>query len=126
MDYNFLEYVYLGVWALIGSTLGFFAFVYTPSKSPQENLSRGVLSISIGLFLALAILIYIDEMHNFSKLFNIMVSGLGAFGLPDFILKWWPKLVQGIANYIVEKILWNHNKPYDFHNHDHNHQDDQE
>ena len=124
MDYSILEFVYLGVWALVGSTLGFFAFVYTPSKQPQENICRGVLSIGIGLFVALAILVYMDEMHNFSKLFNIMVSGLGAFGLPDFLLKWWPKVVQGIANYIVEKILWNHRKPYDFH--EHNHQDDQE
>lgn len=104
MPLDTLEIVFLGVWALIGSILGFFAFTNTPELTPMLRLYRCCLSIGIGLFISFPICIYLQELQTFSKSTNIMFSGLGAFGLPDFLLKYWPKLTRSLADTVIDKI----------------------
>ena len=98
-----IELVYLGVWAFIGSVLGFFAFSYTPERTPFGNFMRGVLSVGIGMFIAFPLWAYLEETHGMSRTLSMMLSGLGAFGLPDFIVKWWPRFVQTIGEKLLDK-----------------------
>ena len=98
-----VELVYLGVWAFIGSVLGFFAFSYTPERTPFGNFMRGVLSVGIGMFIAFPLWAYLEETHGMSRTLSMMLSGLGAFGLPDFIVKWWPRFVQTIGEKLLDK-----------------------
>lgn len=103
-----LEYVdalFLGAWAFIGSILGFFAFTNSNDKSPIDRIKRCCLSVGIGLFIAFPITIYLLDTHEYSKHLSIMLGGLGAFGLPDFIIKYWPKLTAGVADRVVDKAL---------------------
>ena len=99
--------IFIGVWAFIGSVLGFFAFSNTPNKSPSYRFSRCLLSISIGLFIAFPLCEYLQELGKFSKNLNIMLGGLGAFGLPDFILKYWPKIINTAVTKVVDRVIDN-------------------
>lgn len=38
-----------------------------------------------------------------SRTLSMMLSGLGAFGLPDFIVKWWPRFVQTLGEKFLDK-----------------------
>lgn len=105
MILSLAELIYLGVWAFIGSILGFFAFSYTPHKAPHENFCRGVLSVGVGLFVAFSVCTYLEEINKFSRHFDIILGGVCAFGLPDFIMKWWPKLVHAFAGRVVDKVI---------------------
>ena len=103
MPLTIAEMIYLGVWAFIGSVLGFFAFSYTPDRTPFINFMRGILSVGVGMFIAFPLWAYLEETHGMSRTLSMMLSGLGAFGLPDFIMKWWPRLAQAIAEKFVSK-----------------------
>ena len=46
---------------------------------------------------------YLEETRGLSRTLSMMLSGLGAFGLPDFIMKWWPKAVQTIGDKFLSK-----------------------
>lgn len=98
------EILFLGVWALIGSILGFFAFTNTPELRPLLRLYKCCLSVGIGLFISFPICIYLQEIQMFSKSTNIMFSGLGAFGLPDFLLKYWPRLMHNVVDKVLDKV----------------------
>lgn len=87
------EALYLGIWAFIGSFLGFFAFSNNPAMIPIKRFKRCLLSIGVGVFIAFPVFTYLTEYTEFSTKFSIMISGLSAFGLPDFILKHYPKLL---------------------------------
>lgn len=102
-----MEMLYLGVWTFIGSTLGFFAFSFTAERSPLKNLLRGLLSIGVGMFIAFPIWAYLEETREMSRTLSMMLSGLGAFGLPDFIMKWWPKIVQALGEKFIDKSFEN-------------------
>ena len=104
MSLTTIEMIYLGVWAFIGSTLGFFAFSYTPERSPFINLMRGILSVAVGMFIAFPLWAYLEETHGMSRTLSMMLSGLGAFGLPDFIMKWWPRFVQALGDKFISKV----------------------
>lgn len=97
-----LELIYLGVWAFIGSVLGFFAFSYTPERTPLSNFFRGLLSVGVGMFIAFPLWAYLEETRGMSRTLSMMLSGLGAFGLPDFIMKWWPRFVQALGSKVIE------------------------
>ena len=99
--------IFIGVWAFIGSVLGFFAFSNTPNKSPSYRFSRCLLSISIGLFIAFPLCEYLQELGKFSKNLNIMLGGLGAFGVPDFSLKYWPKITNAAVTKVVDNVIDN-------------------
>ena len=103
MTLELAEIIFLGLWSLLGSILGFFAFINDPSKTPKERFKRCLLSIGIGLFIAFPLTSYLKETNTFSHSLDIMLGGLGAFGLPDFILKYWPKLSNSLVNIIVNK-----------------------
>lgn len=98
-----LELIYLGVWAFIGSVLGFFAFSYTPERTPLNNFFRGLLSVGVGMFIAFPLWAYFEETRGMSRTLSMMFGGLGAFGLPDFIMKWWPRLAQALGEKFVDK-----------------------
>jgi hypothetical protein len=36
-----------------------------------------------------------------------MLGGLGAFGLPDFILKYWPKITNAAVTKVVDRVIDN-------------------
>ena len=103
MTLELAEIIFLGLWSLLGSILGFFAFINDPTKTPKERFKRCLLSIGIGLFIAFPLTSYLKETNTFSHSLDIMLGGLGAFGLPDFILKYWPKLSNSLVNIIVNK-----------------------
>lgn len=103
MTLELTEIIFLGLWSLLGSILGFFAFMNDPNKTPKERFKRCLLSIGIGLFIAFPLTSYLKETNTFSHSLNIMLGGLGAFGLPDFILKYWPILSNSLVNIIVNK-----------------------
>ena len=103
MTLELAEIIFLGLWSLLGSILGFFAFINDPSKTPKERFKRCLLSIGIGLFIAFPLTSYLKETNTFSHSLDIMLGGLGAFGLPDFILKYWPKLSNSLVNIIINK-----------------------
>lgn len=102
--------LFIGIWALIGSVLGFFAFSNMPNKSPLYRFGRCCLSVGIGLFIAFPLYEYLQELGKFSKHLNIMLGGLGAFGLPDFILKYWPKVTNAAITKVLDRIIDNNNK----------------
>ena len=95
--------IFIGVWAFIGSVLGFFAFSNTPNKSPSYRLGRCCLSVGIGLFIAFPLCEYLQELGKFSKHLNIMLGGIGAFGLPDIILTYWPRIAENIITKVFDK-----------------------
>jgi len=98
-----LELIYLGIWAFIGSVLGFFAFSYTPERTPLGNFLRGLLSVGVGMFIAFPLWAYLEETRGMSRTLSMMLSGLGAFGLPDFIMKWWPRFMQTMGDKFIDK-----------------------
>ena len=101
------DVIFIGVWAFVGSVLGFFAFSNTPNRSPSYRFGRCLLSIGIGLFIAFPLCGYLQELGKFSKDLNIMLGGLGAFGLPDFILKYWPKIINATVTKVVDRAVDN-------------------
>ena len=34
-----------------------------------------------------------------------MLGGLGAFGLPDFILKYWPKVTNAAITKVLDRVI---------------------
>ena len=97
------DILFIGGWAFIGSILGFLAFAHDTSKSILDKIKRCCLSIGVGIFIAFPISIYLIDTETYSKSLSIMIGGLGAFGLPDFLLKYWPKLSNSLVNIIVSK-----------------------
>ena len=74
-----------------------------------------MLSVSLGLFLAFPLYEYLNFSGTFPKKLNMMLSGVGAFGLPDITLRYWPKIV----NKLIDKVFGTN--PYEqYHNHDNN------
>jgi hypothetical protein len=108
-----VDILFLGAWAFIGSLLGFFAFTNSHEKTPMERFKRCCLSIGIGMFLAFPITTYLLDTNEFSKTLSVMLGGLGAFGLPDFILKYWPKLTAGLADKVIDNAL-EHGPPHKY------------
>ena len=107
MPFSPLEFIYLTAWAAIGSILGFLSFGYTPDRTFQQNWCKGILPLFVGVFIAIPLCVYLEEKQCFSKALNILLSGLGAFGLPDFLLGWWPKLLRAIASVLVDRAAKN-------------------
>ena len=111
------ETIFLGIWAIVGSTLGFLSFRNSYEKSRSERLKQYALSVSLGLFLAFPLYEYLNFSGTspFSKKLNMMLSGVGAFGLPDIILRYWPKIVSKL----IDKVFGTN--PYEqYHSHDNN------
>lgn len=108
-----VDVLFLGAWAFIGSLLGFFAFTNSHEKTPMDRFKRCCLSIGIGMFLAFPITTYLLDTNEFSKTLSVMLGGLGAFGLPDFILKYWPKLTAGLADKVIDNAL-EHSPPHKY------------
>ena len=104
MVINTVEFIYLGIWSIIGSILGFFAFTYNPHRAVLFNILRCCLSIGIGIFIAFPIYTYLDNNHMFSKPMCIMLGGLSSFGLPDFVVKWWPKIIRAVTSNMVDRL----------------------
>lgn len=102
-----VDVLFLGAWSFIGSVLGFFAFTNTHEKTPMERFKRCCLSVGIGMFLAFPITTYLLDTNEFSKTLSVMLGGLGAFGLPDFVMKYWPKLTASVADKVLDKALDN-------------------
>ena len=100
MVFHLNDTVFLGAWAIVGSTLGYLAFRSSPENSPSERLKQCLLSVGLGLFLAFPLYEYLNysDVFLFPKNLNMMLSGIGAFGLPDIILRHWPKVVNKLMD----------------------------
>lgn len=98
------EILYLLVWVVAGSILGFYSFSRSYGRSKKDKITRCLLSIGIGIFLALPIYTYLTEIQKYSAPLNIMISGISAFGLPDFILKHWSTLTDALAEKAVDHL----------------------
>lgn len=105
------EVLYLLVWVVTGSILGFYSFSRSYGRTRRDKFIRCLLSIGIGIFLALPIYTYLTEIHKYSAPLNIMISGIGAFGLPDFILKHWSTLTDALAEKAVDQLTDADKKP---------------
>ena len=98
------DVVYTGFWAIVGSVLGFFAFRRNPDMDTNAVVRNCFLSVGIGLLVAYPITEYLFEIKHLSKKLSIMLGTVGAFGLPDIILKYYPILTRAIATKVIDKI----------------------
>ena len=96
--------VYTGFWAVAGSVLGFFAFRRNPGMDTNAVVKNCLLSVGIGLLVAYPITEYLFEIKHLSNKLSIMLGTVGAFGLPDIILKYYPILTRAIATKVIDKI----------------------
>ena len=119
MVFHLNDTVFLGAWAVVGSTLSFLAFRNSHDKPPSERLKQCILSVCLGLFLAFPLYEYLNysDRFLFTKNLNMMLSGIGAFGLPDIILRHWPNIV----NRVIDKVFGGRERDND--NHYHNDKD---
>ena len=98
------DLVYTGFWAVAGSVLGFFAFRRNPAMDTNAVIKNCLLSIGIGLLVAYPITEYLFEIEHLSKRLSIMLGTVGAFGLPDMILKYYLTLTQAVATKVVDTL----------------------
>lgn len=113
MYLNVNDFLFLGIWASIGSILGFCAFALPTCKTVISRIKRCCLSIGIGIFIAFPISTYLVETEQFSKQLSIMFGGLGSFGLPDFIIKHWSDILQKLIDvFTLDKINKDKNRYY--------------
>lgn len=113
MCLNVNDFLFLGVWASIGSILGFCAFALPTCKTIASKIKRCCLSIGIGIFIAFPITTYLVETEQFSKQLSIMFGGLGSFGLPDFIIKHWSDVLQKLIDvFTLDKVNKDKNRYY--------------
>ena len=97
------DVVYTGFWAVAGSVLGFFAFRRSPDMVTSTIVKNCLLSIGIGLLVAYPITEYLFEIKHLSKRLSIMLGTVGAFGLPDIILKYYPTLTQAVLQRLLTR-----------------------
>ena len=96
--------LYIGVWALIGSILGFFSFRVDAEMSPKTKIKQCMLSVGIGMLVAFPLTQYLQELHSLSKSLSMMLGAIGAFGLPDFILTYYKRMEKTLADKTLSKI----------------------
>lgn len=96
--------LYIGVWAVVGSILGFLSFTYNPNKNLIDNSLRCFLSVGLGLFIAFPVYTFLSEKEYASENLSIMISGLSALGLPDFLLKYYPVLARALTRKAIKTI----------------------
>lgn len=99
-----LEDAYLGAWSIVGSILGFLSFANKPGMTWKQRLYRCFLSVGIGLLIAFPVFTYLLEYHNMSTRLSMMIAGLCAFGLPDFILRHWPSFLNALSKRFLNKV----------------------
>lgn len=104
--------IWLIVWSIIGSTLGFFTIRFKPIWTTKKKVLEYLLSVNVGIFFALPIYIILLERYKFSEDLCIMLAGSSSFAITDVIIKIWPKLINGLGyaiNKYIDKILGNSN-----------------
>lgn len=102
------DLIFLGVWSLAGSILGYLSFSIPIDKPLRIKIIRMLLSIGVGIFIAFPLSWYLVEHSIFSKQLSLMIGGLGAFGLSDFIIKYWPALLEKITHKLIEHKIETH------------------
>lgn len=104
-----LDYIYIGCWATIGSVLGFFAFRRDETMNTKAVIKNCCLSVGIGLLIAYALTAYLREIESFSNTLSMRIAAIGAFGIPDLVLKNWSKvtgkLMDRLTDRLSEKII---------------------
>lgn len=96
--------IWLIVWSLIGSTLGFFTIRYKPIWKNKRKILEYLKSICVGLFFALPIFVAIQEHGKLSRDLSLMLAGSSSFAITDLIIKIWPKITDGLGNSIIKFI----------------------
>ena len=104
MAFYINDVVYTGFWAVAGSVLGFFAFRRSPDMVTNTIIKNCLLSVGIGLLVAYPITEYLFEVKHLSKRLGMMLGTVGAFGLPDIILKYYPTLTRAVATRVIDKV----------------------
>ena len=99
------EVLYILAFYTIGAILGFFSFRFSYNKTISQNLLNGLVTVCLGVFLAYIIANYLEEEHIFSKAMNMLVGGLGSFGLPDIVIKYYPRLSHKAVQTVMNKDI---------------------
>ena len=96
--------IWLIVWSLIGSTLGFFTIRYKPIWENKRKTLEYLKSVCVGLFFALPIFVALQEHGKLSRDLSLMLAGSSSFAITDLIIKIWPKITDGLGN-AINKLL---------------------
>lgn len=91
------EYTYLIIWSLIGSVLGYFAFSDISNTPPRERIKTFIIGITLGIFLSCSIFTFCIEHLQLSSKLSIVAGGIGALGLPDFLMSNYSRLIKSFA-----------------------------
>lgn len=92
------------VWAIIGSILGFFSIRNKPEWLLKDRLIQLALSVSMGMFFALPMYIFLIEEHKLSNRLSILLAGSIAFCISDIIISLWQKLKE-LLLLALEKLI---------------------
>lgn len=103
-DFTQSEIIYILAFYALGAALGFFSFRFDREKSKLENLFNCCFTTCLGMFFAYILACYLEEHHIFSKNMNMVLGGLGSFGLPDIVIKYYPRFTDKIANIAMAKV----------------------
>lgn len=100
--------LWLVIWSIIGSTLGFFTIRFKPVWTKSQKRLEYILSVSVGVFFALPLFVVLQETCKFSPDMCIMLAGSSSFAVTDLIIKIWPKVIDGLGyaiNKYIDKVL---------------------
>ena len=102
--FTFEELIYLIPFYAIGACLGYFSFRYQYGKTKWETIGSCALTTGVGIFLALIFVGYLEEKQTFTRHTNMLIGGLGSFGFPDLVLRYWKKFTY-IGLHLAMKYL---------------------
>ena len=95
----------LAIFAALGGFIGFFAFSNKPSMTRVERLYGLMVSVGMGIILALPVHAYLVDENICSKHLADMLVGVIGLGLPDFVKTNLPYVERQILRLIVKRKL---------------------
>ena len=96
--------LWLVVWAYIGSTLGFFTIRFNPTLTSKQRMYEYLKSVGVGVFFSLPLYFILQECNGLSHNLSITLAGSSSFAITDFIIKLWPRAIDGVGN-AISKLL---------------------
>ena len=104
LGYTDDEIVFILFFYLLGGILGYFAFKCKYDQKILTILFDCTITALIGMFLAYILANYLEENKVFSKPMNILIGGLGSFGLPDIVITYFPTLKKLVGREVLKKF----------------------
>lgn len=100
-----LSTLQLAVFAALGGFIGFFAFSNKPSMSPVERFYGVIVSVGMGIILALPVHAYLVDNEICSKHMADMLVGVVGLGMPDFVRTNFPFIEKILIELLVKRKL---------------------